>query len=537
MQIYVSNINDHDERERQHEKVVVCWIGAPRRLKVEVDRECVIHCFEAPRQKVEVDRELGRCVHIMGNAGSGKLTLPRLNAKRLRKVIDIDPYGVVFHRPNHKVACVDSDASEKILQPLKMYFVKDDLRPATKLRELLLRISRLQKQSVGLKECASFLLSTTAMQSLVRDRKHATIREILLRNLERAWEERSRDCVQECLRNLWRQVTRSSDNSCDPKTIGNRCGELRWTMQERYGFLWNRLITFSGKKAELHSSGIEVLGGTLPALEFAWTTFFNAVARYMDKRESRLFDSCSDGSGVAAWTRLLADALDIDITREDTGSLSAFLVQTTSKRRIYASRDLEPHALSMAVLHEIGHLVLDHRPANECGLAYEMMCASDASEFDHQERAADAMAVLWEHIFLGLGFLVNARRGGQSKEDSIGQELPPACRTDCNQKHETRHTGQEYVHAERRNSRIIPKSRELQTTTGRMGNLFAHAVNVTFPEPPIDVEIDIKPGSYPNAINLGSQGVIPVAILSSSDFDSTTVNRDTIELSGVNKKR
>lgn len=47
------------------------------------------------------------------------------------------------------------------------------------------------------------------------------------------------------------------------------------------------------------------------------------------------------------------------------------------------------------------------------------------------------------------------------------------------------------------------------------------------------VEIDIKPGSYPNAINLGSQGIIPVAILSSSDFDATTVNPDTIELAGA----
>lgn len=47
------------------------------------------------------------------------------------------------------------------------------------------------------------------------------------------------------------------------------------------------------------------------------------------------------------------------------------------------------------------------------------------------------------------------------------------------------------------------------------------------------VEIDIKPGSYPNAINLGSQGVIPVAILSSSGFDATTVDPDTVDLSGA----
>ncbi len=49
----------------------------------------------------------------------------------------------------------------------------------------------------------------------------------------------------------------------------------------------------------------------------------------------------------------------------------------------------------------------------------------------------------------------------------------------------------------------------------------------------IDVYIDIKPGSYPNAINLGSRGLIPVAILSDEQFDATTVDPDTVELAGA----
>ncbi|MFH1884703.1 MAG: leucine-rich repeat domain-containing protein [Planctomycetota bacterium] len=48
----------------------------------------------------------------------------------------------------------------------------------------------------------------------------------------------------------------------------------------------------------------------------------------------------------------------------------------------------------------------------------------------------------------------------------------------------------------------------------------------------ISVEIDIKPGSYPNTINLGSFGLVPVAILSSDGFDATTVDPDTVELAG-----
>ena len=49
----------------------------------------------------------------------------------------------------------------------------------------------------------------------------------------------------------------------------------------------------------------------------------------------------------------------------------------------------------------------------------------------------------------------------------------------------------------------------------------------------IRVAIDIKPGSYPNSIKVGSQGVIPVAILSTSDFDATQVDPSTVSLSGA----
>ena len=49
-----------------------------------------------------------------------------------------------------------------------------------------------------------------------------------------------------------------------------------------------------------------------------------------------------------------------------------------------------------------------------------------------------------------------------------------------------------------------------------------------------EVIIDIKPGSFPNSINVSSAGVIPVAILSSDTFDaSTEVNPDTLALAGA----
>ena len=51
-----------------------------------------------------------------------------------------------------------------------------------------------------------------------------------------------------------------------------------------------------------------------------------------------------------------------------------------------------------------------------------------------------------------------------------------------------------------------------------------------------EVEIDIKPDSDPNSINLGSNGVVPVAILGSPDFDAATVNPSTVTLAGATVK-
>lgn len=53
------------------------------------------------------------------------------------------------------------------------------------------------------------------------------------------------------------------------------------------------------------------------------------------------------------------------------------------------------------------------------------------------------------------------------------------------------------------------------------------------PGEPQQVEIDIKPGSYPNSINLKSKGVVPVAILTTGDFDAQTVDASTVEFAGA----
>ncbi len=54
-----------------------------------------------------------------------------------------------------------------------------------------------------------------------------------------------------------------------------------------------------------------------------------------------------------------------------------------------------------------------------------------------------------------------------------------------------------------------------------------------FSLPPITVQVDIKPGDSTNAINLGSNGNVPVAILSSAEFDAGTVDPATVTLAGA----
>jgi hypothetical protein len=52
----------------------------------------------------------------------------------------------------------------------------------------------------------------------------------------------------------------------------------------------------------------------------------------------------------------------------------------------------------------------------------------------------------------------------------------------------------------------------------------------------IPVEIDIKPGSDPSCFNNNGNGVIPVAILGSADFDVTQIDPGTVELEGLEVK-
>jgi len=60
-----------------------------------------------------------------------------------------------------------------------------------------------------------------------------------------------------------------------------------------------------------------------------------------------------------------------------------------------------------------------------------------------------------------------------------------------------------------------------------MALMVAPAVMLATPvaaDPSIDVDIDIKPGSFPNSLNLKANGLIPVAILGGQYFDVTSID-------------
>ncbi|MEJ2595190.1 MAG: hypothetical protein P8100_08725, partial [bacterium] len=52
----------------------------------------------------------------------------------------------------------------------------------------------------------------------------------------------------------------------------------------------------------------------------------------------------------------------------------------------------------------------------------------------------------------------------------------------------------------------------------------------------IEVTVDIKPGSYPNSINcMNDNALIPVAILSTEDFDALTIDHTTVLFEGASE--
>ncbi len=71
--------------------------------------------------------------------------------------------------------------------------------------------------------------------------------------------------------------------------------------------------------------------------------------------------------------------------------------------------------------------------------------------------------------------------------------------------------------------------------TNADGTCFPPPLGPLLPTSPtaVHVAVDIKPQSCPNPINVGAQGVLPVAILGTASFDVTTVDPSSVKLQDV----
>jgi hypothetical protein len=66
--------------------------------------------------------------------------------------------------------------------------------------------------------------------------------------------------------------------------------------------------------------------------------------------------------------------------------------------------------------------------------------------------------------------------------------------------------------------------------------VFGQNITVDFGDmipPAVEIDVDVKPGSDKNPVNMKSNGVLPVAILGSADVDVTGIDPATIRLNGV----
>jgi len=84
----------------------------------------------------------------------------------------------------------------------------------------------------------------------------------------------------------------------------------------------------------------------------------------------------------------------------------------------------------------------------------------------------------------------------------------------------------------------------IQPTVFQMGLWFlSDDIPIYLKDPASDEEendnliIDIKPGSDTNCINLKSRGVVPVAVITTDDFQAGNINPDTVEFAGASPVR
>ena len=70
--------------------------------------------------------------------------------------------------------------------------------------------------------------------------------------------------------------------------------------------------------------------------------------------------------------------------------------------------------------------------------------------------------------------------------------------------------------------------RILRLHPGQGGDEFKTSI-----EEPYEVQINVRPGSRHNKIDLRAWGFLPVAVLSTTEFDATSIDPETVEFAGA----
>ena len=125
----------------------------------------------------------------------------------------------------------------------------------------------------------------------------------------------------------------------------------------------------------------------------------------------------------------------------------------------------------------------------------------------------------------------NAYVTGYSKAEATGYDFATIkYRVDGTEEWVERYNGSENGD-DFSNAIAIDKAGNVYVAGGSYGSgvNLDYAIVKYFQGPVITVTVDIKPESFPNSINLDSNGVIPVSILSTGDFDATNIDPLTVK--------
>jgi len=230
-------------------------------------------------------------------------------------------------------------------------------------------------------------------------------------------EKREQDIVRDIRENpaFWldKRVTHFAEAGRETTDLAG-CDLARVLMPQGV-FLGNRLLTYPSERYARHSSGIETIGGLLKAVRKAWQVI---QLSWGDPKAIRILHDCVERDSFGLSTTLLR-ALRIGL-REDRGAdVPACLIETPGRMTVYVDQGLAWRRKSFAVLHELAHVLLNHKDASPY-----ILQGDEANLLAHgeQEAEADAFADILLHLLDGISEIVDSLTSNGKEEPSKDAE-------------------------------------------------------------------------------------------------------------------